>query len=957
MWVVFKIGKDKRFWDFLDPSLCFGEIKEVTTPFFRHLRRTSSQAQSRGAVDGGDIVGSDGEGVRPGGVGADSVGAGADSVGAGGGVGCGDSGRAGGETTTWGVARGNDRGAARGNNMGATRGKNRGAARGSNMDAARGSNRGAAIGSNRGAARGSNMGAASGSTRGAEFMGFGPYRNVARGLWFCWSGREMRCREMRCRELQGMDLVSPFMVPSLAQLDPQPTRSPKMMKIMVASQCFLSTSAQRFFSRYGCLMFVHFQTSLQEDSDLLTVTNSAKMSTSSVKYAYPCNLNVANFVSLKLSTSNYLLWETQVLSLIESQDLLGFINGDIIAPDSEVNSSDGNQRVPNPDFTSWVRTDRLVKAWITGTLSEEALGVVVGLKTSADVKKGNASLSDHLRDFKKTCDQLNAIGKPVTDQNKVFWLLSGLGPKYESFATTMLKPHVPSYAELIPLLQSHELRNKGHQSESFNHSMVYYSQRTSNGTKNSNKKGGNSYFTSKGKGFLQTGQSQFRSSFPPQSQPKNNAANPEGHPQICQICNKKGHEALKCWHRFNHSFQATDIPKALAAMHVTDSQDSEWFPDTGATAHITEDPEWISPQIAQPVDIPTQEDQFSALERARLFTGDPPALDQTRDPLPILSPSTEPELTPLGLGPQSGEPLVVPNSTSPITIPSTTSTTPTSSCALSQPMITRSKAGIQVNCTPDGLFLHQSKYAGDLLQRAMMVDSKPIANPMAPKSFSLKNKDSLFHDPTLFRSIVGGLQYLTMTRPDLSYAINVVCQHMHRPTQAAFQKQSTVARSSAEAEYRAMASTTAELTWLSFLLRDIGIVQHHPATLFCDNLAALYMSINPVFHARTKHIEVDYHFVREKVALGSLVTRFVSSNQQLADIFTKPLSRDAFQRLRTKLGLCSYMQQPSLRGSNEDLNSNQTDPNQIDSDSNQIDPNQIDSEENRIRSDLSKKIG
>ncbi|KAK2972647.1 hypothetical protein RJ640_003025 [Escallonia rubra] len=821
------------------------------------------------------------------------------------------------------------------------------------------------------------------------------------------------------------------------------------------------------------------------------------MSTSSVKYAYPCNLNVANFVSLKLSTSNYLLWETQVLSLIESQDLLGFINGDIIAPDSEVNSSDGNQRVPNPDFTSLVRTDRLVKAWITGTLSEEALGVVVGLKTSADVwkalgdafsqnsqarefellaqlqvKKGNASLSDHLRDFKKTCDQLNAIGKPVTDQNKVFWLLSGLGPKYESFATTMLKPPVPSYADLIPLLQSHELRNRGHQSESFNHSMVYYSQRTSNGTKNSNKKGGNSYFTSKGKGFLQTGQSQFRSSFPPQSQPKNNAANPEGHPQICQICNKKGHEALKCWHRFNHSFQATDIPKALAAMHVTDSQDSEWFPDTGATAHITEDPGKLSNLVRyQGSDsvmvgngnklhishigdgkiksghsvIPLKDVlvvphiQKSLLSVSQLtndypcsfeFDGDPPALDQTRDQLPILSPSTEPEITPLGLGPQSGEPLVVPNSTSPITIPSTTSTTPTSnsnldaspssqsSCALSHPMITRSKAGIQVNCTPDGLFLHQSKYAGDLLQRAMMVDSKPIANPMAPKSFSLKNKDSLFHDPTLFRSIVGGLQYLTMTRPDLSYAINVVCQHMHRPTQAAFQlmkrilryvkgttqlglqirsassldlyafcdadwagcpfsrrsttgfctflgsnciswsakKQSTVARSSAEAEYRAMASTTAELTWLSFLLRDIGIVQHHPATLFCDNLAALYMSINPVFHARTKHIEVDYHFVREKVALGSLVTRFVSSNQQLADIFTKPLSRDAFQRLRTKLGLCSYMQQPSLRGSNEDLNSNQTDPNQIDSDSNQTDPNQIDSEE-MATNHLSKKIG
>ncbi|KAK3000614.1 hypothetical protein RJ639_020822 [Escallonia herrerae] len=102
--------------------------------------------------------------------------------------------------------------------------------------------------------------------------------------------------------------------------------------------------------------------------------------------------------------------------------------------------------------------------------------------------------------------------------------------------------------------------------------------------------------------------------------------------------------------------------------------------------------------------------------------------------------------------------------------------------------------GIQVNRTPDGLFLHQSKYAGDLLQCAMMVDSKPIANPTAPKSFSLKNKDSLFHDPTLFRSIVGGLQYLTMTRPDLSYAINVVCHHMHHPTQAAFQLMKRILR-------------------------------------------------------------------------------------------------------------------------------------------------------------------
>lgn len=75
-----------------------------------------------------------------------------------------------------------------------------------------------------------------------------------------------------------------------------------------------------------------------------------------------------------------------------------------------------------------------------------------------------------------------------------------------------------------------------------------------------------------------------------------------------------------------------------------------------------------------------------------------------------------------------------------------------------------------------------------------------------------------------------------------------------------------------EAEYRALASAAAEITWLSFTLRDNGLYLRQPPTLFCDNVSALHMTVNPVFNARTKHIEIDYHFVREKVALGSLVT-------------------------------------------------------------------------------------
>ena len=116
-------------------------------------------------------------------------------------------------------------------------------------------------------------------------------------------------------------------------------------------------------------------------------------------------------------------------------------------------------------------------------------------------------------------------------------------------------------------------------------------------------------------------------------------------------------------------------------------------------------------------------------------------------------------------------------------------------------------------------------------------------------------------------------------------------------------KQPTFAHSSFEAEYRSMAFTTTKITWLTSLLKDLGISLHQPPQLLCDNISALHMSVNPMFYVHTKHIEIDYHFVREKVAMGALITSYIPSSSQPADIFTKLLSKRTFHLLRDKLGV------------------------------------------------------
>ncbi|CAL9020273.1 unnamed protein product [Prunus brigantina] len=270
--------------------------------------------------------------------------------------------------------------------------------------------------------------------------------------------------------------------------------------------------------------------------------------------------------------------------------------------------------------------------------------------------------------------------------------------------------------------------------------------------------------------------------------------------------------------------------------------------------------------------------------------------------------------------------------------------------------------GIEVTRMPTGLHLSQNKYTCDLLIRAHLQDSKPCATPVASGS-QLSVMDGIpLSDPHEYRSVVGALQYLTVTRPDITYAVNQVCQHMHQPTTVHWiavkrilrylkgsstdglffaqgnttlvaysdsdyagnpdtrrstggfcmflgpnlvswssKKQRTVARSSTESEYRQMAITATEIVWVQQLLLELSVSQHSPPVLWCDNISSIALASNPVFHSRTKHVAIDYHYVRELVIARALNVRYVSTTHQLADIFTKGLSFARFTFLKSKL--------------------------------------------------------
>jgi hypothetical protein len=277
--------------------------------------------------------------------------------------------------------------------------------------------------------------------------------------------------------------------------------------------------------------------------------------------------------------------------------------------------------------------------------------------------------------------------------------------------------------------------------------------------------------------------------------------------------------------------------------------------------------------------------------------------------------------------------------------------------------------GMHVQRRPDGFLLSQHQYMLDILARAGMTACKPCTTPVDtnPKLSAIAGTPLSDFEASDFRSLAGALQYLTFTRPDIDYAVQQVCLYMHAPRDihlaalkrilryisgtlhlglhlrpssidtlvvysdadwagcpdtrmstsgyAVFlgdnliswssKRQVTVSCSSAEAKYRVVANAVAEATWLRQLLLELHAPLRRATLVFCDNISAVYMSSSPVQHQRTKHIEIDLHFIREHVALGHVKVQHVPTGSQYADIFTKGLPSSVFMEFRSSLNVAS----------------------------------------------------
>ncbi|GJT84868.1 retrovirus-related pol polyprotein from transposon TNT 1-94 [Tanacetum coccineum] len=253
--------------------------------------------------------------------------------------------------------------------------------------------------------------------------------------------------------------------------------------------------------------------------------------------------------------------------------------------------------------------------------------------------------------------------------------------------------------------------------------------------------------------------------------------------------------------------------------------------------------------------------------------------------------------------------------------------------------------GLQVHQSTRGIFISQSQYAIELLKKHGLDECVSMSTPMATKRLDA-NLQGTPTNQTTYRRMIGGLMYLTASRPDIAFATFVCAHYQARPTvkhlkevKRIFQylrqsynmglwypkdsgfeliaysdadyKQDCTVMSTAEAEYVSLSACCTQVIWMRTQLLDYGY-KYNRITMYCDFKSAIAISCNPVQHSKTKHIDIRYHFIKEHVEKGTVEIYFVRTEYQLADLFTKALPKECFEYLVHRIVIIMAQQQHAV---------------------------------------------
>jgi hypothetical protein len=275
--------------------------------------------------------------------------------------------------------------------------------------------------------------------------------------------------------------------------------------------------------------------------------------------------------------------------------------------------------------------------------------------------------------------------------------------------------------------------------------------------------------------------------------------------------------------------------------------------------------------------------------------------------------------------------------------------------------------GIEVTQSEKGIFINQQKYAAEILNKFGMENCNIVSSPIVPGCKLVKDEEGNTVDATKFKQIVGSLMYLLATRPDLTYSVCLVARFMERPTEMHFaaikrilrylkgtlgygvmykhdagmkfelvgwsdsdyagdlndrksttgfvfmlgdsaiswssKKQPIVTLSTTEAEFVATSACACQCVWLRYVLNHMKIGSNDRTVIKCDNSSSIKLSINPIMHGRCKHIDVRFHYLRDLVKDEVIMLEYCKTQDQVADLMTKPLKLESFCKFRSKLGM------------------------------------------------------